>query len=174
MMPVAISRKSPGVGAIARPAAPPGNQRLRAPLSVGLGQSEHLTPTKAHQRRGFRYFDPVCSQILQHAHPVDLRPAHRNHRHRPKTPQPKPWRVTSSGPTATSLSAVYTACSRNERLGNVRRLTDRRAGRSFHLRPASGAYGCYFSKNFDDTGLNEKSISSDRSNNSPSPSAPAL
>src|SRR5260370_38334223 len=99
----------PGVGAIARPAAPPGNQRLRAPPSVGLGQSEHLTPTKAHQRRGFRYFDPVCSQILQHAHPVDLRPAHCSHRHRPKTPQPKPWRVASlSGSTVTSLSGVYT------------------------------------------------------------------
>src|SRR5258708_17159518 len=123
MMPVAISRKSPGVGAIARPAAPPGNQRLRAPLSVGLGQSEHLTPTKAHQRRGFRYFDPVCSQILQHAHPVDLRPAHRNHRHRPKTPQPKPWRVTSlSGPTVTSLSGVYIFVSRNGRLWNGRLL----------------------------------------------------
>jgi hypothetical protein len=26
--------------------------------------------------------------LLQHAHPVDLRPAHRNHRHRPNTPQP--------------------------------------------------------------------------------------
>jgi len=40
--------------------------------------------------------------------------------------------------------------------------------------PAPGAYGCYFSKNFDDTGLNERSISSNRSNISPSPSAPAL
>src|SRR6266436_2480510 len=112
MMPVAISRKSPGVGVIARPAALPGNQGLRAPLSVGLGQSEHLTPTNAHQRRGFRYFDPVCSQILQHAHPVDLRPAHRNHRHRPNAPQPKLWRVTSlTGPTVTSLSGVYIADS---------------------------------------------------------------
>src|SRR5258706_3673954 len=77
-------------------------------LAVRLGQPEHLTPTKSHQRRGFRYFDPARRQILQHAHPVDLRPAHRNHRHRPKTPQPKPWRVTSlSGPTVTSLSGVY-------------------------------------------------------------------
>src|SRR2546428_2989231 len=40
--------------------------------------------------------------------------------HRPKTPQPKPWRVTSlSGPTVTSLSAVYTADSRNGPLWNV-------------------------------------------------------
>src|SRR5216683_7627483 len=83
-------------------------QTLRALQVVGLGQPEHLTPTKAHQRRGFRYFDPARSQILQHAHPVDLRPAHRNHRHRPKTPQPKPWRVTSlSGPKVTSQSGVY-------------------------------------------------------------------
>src|SRR5467141_218762 len=82
-------------------------------LAVRLGQPEHLTPTKSHQRRGFRYFDPARRQILQHAHPVDLRPAHRNHRHRPKTPQPKPWRVTSlSGPTVTSLSGVYTTQSR--------------------------------------------------------------
>jgi hypothetical protein len=58
-----------------RPAALPGDQGLRTPLRVGLGQSEHLTPTKAHQRRGSRYFDPAHSQILQHAHPVDLRPA---------------------------------------------------------------------------------------------------
>src|SRR6266478_6534525 len=91
-------------------------------LAVRLGQPEHLTPTKSHQRRGFRYFDPARRQILQHAHPVDLRPAHRNHRHRPKTPQPKPWRVTSlSGPTVTSLSGVYTADSHNERLWNGRR-----------------------------------------------------
>src|SRR4030088_3030879 len=77
-------------------------------LAVRLRQPEHLTPTKAHQRRGFRYFDPARSQIPQHAHPVDLRPAHRNHRHRPNTPQPKPRRVTSlSGSTVTSLSGVY-------------------------------------------------------------------
>src|SRR6266403_3116214 len=88
-------------------------------LAVRLGQPEHLTPTKSHQRRGFCHSDPARRQIPQHAHPVDLRPAHRNHRHRPKTPQPKPWRVTSlSGPTVTSLSGVYTSCSHNERLWN--------------------------------------------------------
>src|SRR5258708_30610386 len=87
-------------------------------LAVCLRQPTHLTPTKAHQRRGFRYFDPACSQILQHAHPVDLRPAHRNHRHRPKTPQPKLWRVTSlSGPTVTSLSGVYKSSSHNDDYG---------------------------------------------------------
>src|SRR6202023_1594487 len=94
--------------AVARPAAAAGYQGLSALLAVGLGQSEHLTPTQPHQCRGFCYFDPARRQILQHAHPVDLRPAHRNHRHRPKTPQPKPWRVTSlSGPKVTSLSGVY-------------------------------------------------------------------
>src|ERR1019366_1698718 len=84
-----------------------------ARLAVRLRQPKHLTPPKSHQCRGFRYFDPAGSQVLQHAHPVDLRPAHRNHRHRPKTPQPKPWRVTSlSGPKVTSLSGVYTALPR--------------------------------------------------------------
>src|SRR5260370_33639523 len=100
-------------------------------LAVRPGQPEHLTPTKSHQRRGFRYFDPARRQILQHAHPVDLRPAHRNHRHRPKTPQPKPWRVTSlSGPTVTSLSGVYISCSHNERLWNLPTATMRSAGRA--------------------------------------------
>src|ERR1700692_4659973 len=103
------SAQSRRVAAVARPTALPGNQGPGASLSVGLGQSKHLAPAKAHQRRGFRYFEPARSQILQHAHPVDLRPAHRNHRHRPKTPQPKPWRVSSlSGPKVTSLSGVYT------------------------------------------------------------------
>src|SRR3989441_12471631 len=77
-------------------------------LAVRLRQPKRLTPPKSHQRPVFRHLDPDRSQILQPAHPVDLRPAHRNHRHRPKTPQPKPWRVTSlSGPTVTSLSGVY-------------------------------------------------------------------
>src|ERR1700724_2690756 len=106
------SAQSVRVAAVARPAAAAGYQGLSALLAVGLGQSEHLTPTQPHQCRGFCYFDPARRQILQHAHPVDLRPAHRNHRHRPKTPQPKPWRVTSlSGPKMTSLSGVYTALS---------------------------------------------------------------
>src|SRR5205823_14010168 len=84
------------------------NQRCRTSQKVSPRQPIHLTPAQTHQRRGFRHLDPARSQILQHAHPVDLRPAHRNHRHRPKTPQPKPWRVTSlSGPTVTSLSGVY-------------------------------------------------------------------
>src|ERR1700688_3162494 len=103
--------KSRRIAAVARPATPARHQRLWAMPAVRLRQPKHLTPAKSHQRRGFRYFDPACSQILQHAHPVDLRPAHRYHRHRPKTPQPKPWRVTSlSGPTVTSLSGVYSEC----------------------------------------------------------------
>ena len=113
-----------------------GRSTLRAPLSVGLGQSEHLTPTKAHQRRSFRCFDPVCSQILQHTHPVDLRPAHRNHRHRPNAPHPKPWRVTSlSGPTVTSLSGVYKPLSRNERLWNDHSWREADARRARSARP---------------------------------------
>ena len=71
-------------------------------------QPEHLAPTKTHQCRCFGYLDPAIRQIVQHAHPVDLRPTHRNHRHRPNAPQLKLRRVTSlSGPTVTSLSGVY-------------------------------------------------------------------
>src|SRR5262249_30057 len=54
----------------------------------------------------------LLCQIAQNVHPIDLRTAHQNHRHRPPAPHPirKPGRVTSlSGPTVTSLSGVYTA-----------------------------------------------------------------
>src|SRR4051794_13499509 len=81
-------------------------------LAVRLRQPKHLTPPKPHQSRGVRDLDPAIRQIVQHAHPVDLRPAHRNHRHRPNAPQLKQRRVTSlSGPTVTSLSGVYTTDS---------------------------------------------------------------
>src|ERR1700685_1256147 len=77
-------------------------------LAIRLRQPKHLTPPKSQQRRCLGGPDPAIRQIAQHAHPVDLRPAHRNHRHRPNTPQPKAWRVTSvSGLTVTSLSGVY-------------------------------------------------------------------
>src|SRR5258708_20081154 len=49
---------------------------------------------------------PAIRQIVQHAHPIEVRPAH--HRHRPNAPQLKQRRVTSlSGPSRTSLSGVY-------------------------------------------------------------------
>src|SRR3977135_4253380 len=90
-------------------------------LVVRLRQPKHLTPPKSHQRRCLGDPDPAIRQILQHAHPVDLRPAHRNHRHRPNAPQLKPWRVTFlSGPTVTSLSGVY-----------IRRLAQDEAGERF-------------------------------------------
>src|SRR5713226_8832478 len=90
-------------------------------LAVRLRQPKHLAPAKTHQCRCFGHLDPAIRQIVQHAHPVDLRPAHRNHRHRPNAPQPKLWRVTSlSGPTVTSLSGVYRLNSRNDRLRNAR------------------------------------------------------
>src|SRR5258706_3648871 len=77
-------------------------------LAVRLRQPKHLTPPKPHQGRCLGDPDPAIHQIVQHAHPVDLRPAHRNHRHRPNTPHTKLRRVTSlSGPTVTSLSGVY-------------------------------------------------------------------
>src|ERR1035437_10995861 len=83
-------------------------------LAVRLRQPKHLTPPKPHQRRCLGDLDPAIRQIVQHAHPVDLRPAHRNHRHRPNAPQLKLRRVTSlSGPTVTSLSGVYTYSSQN-------------------------------------------------------------
>jgi hypothetical protein len=65
---------------------------------------------------------------VQHAHPVDLRPAHRNHRHRPNAPQLKLRRVTSlSGPTVTSLSGVYIQRRRRAAAGTTRRFVrDRR------------------------------------------------
>src|SRR5882762_2500159 len=79
-------------------------------LVVRLRQPKHLAPPKPHQRRCLGNLDPAIHQIMQHAHPVDLRPAHRNHRHRPNAPRLKLRRVTSlSGPTVTSLSGVYTA-----------------------------------------------------------------
>src|SRR5664280_3306306 len=87
-------------------------------LAVSLRQPEHLTPTKPHQRRRLGNLDPAICQIVQYAHPVDLRPAHRNHRHRPNTPQLKLWRVTSlSGRTVTSLSGVYILSARKSRYG---------------------------------------------------------
>src|SRR5216684_8789979 len=83
-------------------------------LAVRLRQPKHLAPAKTHQCRCFGHLDPAIRQIVQHAHPVDLRPAHRNHRHRPNAPQPKLWRVTSlTGPTVTSLSGVYKDYSHN-------------------------------------------------------------
>src|ERR1700685_1120712 len=88
-------------------------------LAIRLRQPKHLTPPKSQQRRCLGGPDPAIRQIAQHAHPVDLRPTHRNHRHRPNTPQLRLRRVTSlSGPTVTSLSGVYKSVSRNVRLWN--------------------------------------------------------
>src|SRR5882757_7984538 len=109
------------IAAVARPASSARHQGFRTVPCKGLAKPEYLTPAKTHQRRGVRNLDPACSQILQHAHPVDLRPAHRNHRHRPNTPQPKPWRVTSqSGPMVTSLSGVYSVHSQIDCYGTCR------------------------------------------------------
>jgi hypothetical protein len=61
---------------------------------AGRTPSPAETPGAAntHQRRCFRYPDPAIRQIVQHPHPVNLRPAHRNYRHRPNTPQLKQCR----------------------------------------------------------------------------------
>jgi hypothetical protein len=104
----AMQRSGGGIAAVARPAA------LLTPAPVVYtchtpSPSETPDAAQVHQRRYLGGPDPAIRQIAQHAHPVDLRPAHRNHRHRPNTPQLKPRRVTSlSGPTVTSLSGVYT------------------------------------------------------------------
>src|ERR1700730_13018494 len=77
-------------------------------LAVPLRQPKPRTPPKPHQGRCLGDPDPAIHQTVQHAHPVDLRPAHRNHRHRPNTPHTKLRRVTSlSGATVTSLSRGY-------------------------------------------------------------------
>src|SRR5450756_788982 len=99
-------------------------------LAVSLRQPEHLTPTKPHQRRRLGDLDPAICQIVQYAHPVDLRPAHRKHRHRPNTPQLKLWRVTSlSGRTVTSLSGVYNHWPHKLHYGIFPQLRPARAGR---------------------------------------------
>ena len=81
-----------------------------------LRQPQHLATAKPIQCCCLRNPDPLLCQIEQNVHPIDLRTAHQNHRHRPPAPHPirKPGRVTSlSGPTVTSLSGVYTGHSRN-------------------------------------------------------------
>src|SRR5450759_2268054 len=106
------------VAAVTRPTAPARDQRLRTMLAVCLRQPKYLTPTNPHQPRRLGDPDPAICQIVQYAHPVDLNPAHRNHRHRPNTPQLKLWRVTSlSGRTVTSLSGVYMVSARKSRYG---------------------------------------------------------
>src|SRR5437588_12277901 len=72
----------------------------------------------------------ILRQIAQNSHPIDLRTAHQNHRHRPPAPHPirKPGRVTSrSGPTVTSLSGVYISDSHKVYYGTFSDLTIRPA-----------------------------------------------
>src|SRR4029077_21270278 len=92
------------------------HQCSRAALPKYLAQPKHLATAKPHQRHCLRNPDPLLCQIAQNVHPIDLRTAHQNHRHRPPAPHPirKPGRVTSlSGPTVTSLSGVYSRHSQN-------------------------------------------------------------
>src|SRR5262249_21321493 len=100
------------IGPVARLPAAARHQCSRAVLPKYLAQPKHLATAKPHQRHCLRNPDPLLCQIAQNVHPIDLRTAHQNHRHRPPAPHPirKPGRVTSlSGPTVTSLSGVYTA-----------------------------------------------------------------
>src|SRR5262245_10281183 len=98
------------IGPVARLPAAARHQCSRAVLPKYLAQPKHLATAKPHQRHCLRNPDPLLCQIAQNVHPIDLRTAHQNHRHRPPAPHPirKPGRVTSlSGPTVTSLSGVY-------------------------------------------------------------------
>src|SRR5262245_9912856 len=109
------------IGPVARLPAAARHQCSRAALPKYLAQPKHLATAKPHQRHCLRNPDPLLCQIAQNVHPIDLRTAHQNHRHRPPAPHPirKPGRVTSlSGPTVTSLSGVYTSHSRIETLWN--------------------------------------------------------
>src|SRR5262245_42698558 len=104
------------IGPVARLPAAARHQCSRAVLPKYLAQPKHLATAKLHQRHCLRNPDPLLCQIAQNVHPIDLRTAHQNHRHRPPAPQPirKPGRVTYlSGPTVTSLSGVYSRHSRN-------------------------------------------------------------
>src|SRR5262245_14012479 len=100
------------IGPVARLPAAARHQCSRAVLPKYLAQPKHLATAKPHQRHCLRNPDPLLCQIAQNVHPIDLRTAHQNHRHRPPAPHPirKPGRVTSlSGPTVTSLSGAYSA-----------------------------------------------------------------
>src|SRR4030095_7244659 len=104
------------IGPVARLPAAARHQCSRAVLPKYLAQPKHLATAKPHQRHCLRNPDPLLCQIAQNVHPIDLRTAHQNHRHRPPAPHPirKPGRVTSlSGPTVTSLSGVYSHHSPN-------------------------------------------------------------
>src|SRR5262245_51695268 len=108
------------IGPVARLPAAARHQCSRAVLPKYLAQPKHLATAKPHQRRCLRNPDPLLRQIAQNVHPIDLRTAHQNHRHRPPAPHPirKPERVTSlSWPTVTSPSGVYMPYSPNGSYG---------------------------------------------------------
>src|SRR4051812_21339373 len=105
-----FSPQNPRIATVAWLPASARRQSSRAALPKCLRQPQHLATAKPNQCYCLRNPDPLLSQIAQYIHPIDLRTAHQNHRHRPPAPHPirKPGRVTSlSGPTVTSLSGVY-------------------------------------------------------------------
>src|SRR5262249_29424319 len=110
------------IAPVARLTAAARHQSSRAALPKYLAQPKHLATAKPHQRHCLRNPDPLLRQIAQNVHPIDLRTAHQNHRHRPPAPHPirKPGRVTSlSGPTVTSLSGVYRDAFAERQLWNI-------------------------------------------------------
>src|SRR5215813_13821149 len=110
------------IGPVARLPAAARHQCSSAVPTKYLGQPKHLATAKTQQSCRLRNPDPLLCQIAQNVHPIDLRTAHQNHRHRPPAPHPirKPGRVTSrSGPTVTSLSGVYIYASREQYFGTL-------------------------------------------------------
>src|SRR3954454_11220048 len=98
------------IAAVARLAAARRDQGRRPSLPIRLGQPKHVAARQPRQLGSLIHRNPASGQIPEHVHPVDLRAAHRNHRHQSRAPNSHPARrVTSeTGRGVTSLSGVYT------------------------------------------------------------------
>lgn len=76
------------IGSVARLAALLRQQCRRASDPIGLQQPECLPRCEPKQLRCLSHCNPFRHNIPQHMHPVDLGPAHRQHRHHSKPPGP--------------------------------------------------------------------------------------
>src|SRR3954463_5774850 len=104
-----LSSERRRIAAVARLASARRNQRRRPSLTISFGQPEHVAARQPRQLRGLVRRNPAGRHIPEHMHPVDLRAAHRNHRHQSRAPNShQARRVTSeTGRGVTSLSGVY-------------------------------------------------------------------
>src|SRR4051794_26766491 len=109
------------IAAVARLSPARRDQRRRAPLPIRLWQPEHPGARQPHQLCSLIRRHPASCLIPEHVHPVDLRAAHRNHRHQSRAPNSyQARRVTSEmGRAVTSLSGVYTRFARNPDYGTA-------------------------------------------------------